>query len=224
MIPWAPIPPETPISELIDQTFYADSTDGRALMVLVSFPVATRSLSPRAAAPRLHVTTHASFGWQRRRDSELPEYLPISGVCIGRGVAPRRVLATPHAQWPHGAAPFFEADGARLGFDDAMVVWEDLEPASAPEDDVVRLAGTLKLAFDTARAHAETVGLGHLPATARNDARRAAGAARLAVGARTEGERAAAQEQVVRILRSLALHYLPAPEAALPLTDGRTFT
>ncbi|MFD0867333.1 hypothetical protein ACFQ06_16175, partial [Tessaracoccus lubricantis] len=136
----------------------------------------------------------------------------------------RRVLATPHAQWPHGAAPFFEADGARLGFDDAMVVWEDLEPASAPEDDVVRLAGTLKLAFDTARAHAETVGLGHLPATARNDARRAAGAARLAVGARTEGERAAAQEQVVRILRSLALHYLPAPEAALPLTDGRTFT
>lgn len=104
-------------------------------------------------------------------------------------------------------------------FDNALAVWDDLDHTTASEDDVVRLAGTLKLALQTARAHAETVGLDHLPATARADARRAAGAARLAAGAKTEPERRAAQEQVIRILKSLALYYLPDPDslpAALP--------
>ena len=65
------------------------------------------------------------------------------------------------------------------------------------------------MTFDAARANADTLGLDHLPVTARDDARRAAGAARLAAGAATEAERAAANAQVVRILGSLALYYLP---------------
>ena len=48
-----------------------------------------------------------------------------------------------------------------------------------------------------------------------------AGAARLARAAATEAERAAAQDQVVRILRSLALYYLPDPDRLpLALTRG----
>lgn len=79
----------------------------------------------------------------------------------------------------------------------------------------------MELAFETARAHAETVGLAHLPQQARDHARRAAGAARLARAAATEAERAAAQDQVVRILRSLALYYLPDPDRLpLALTRG----
>lgn len=119
------------------------------------------------------------------------------------------------------SALFDSAVPTTRSFNNALAVWNDLDHETASENDVVRLAGTLRLAFETARAHAETIGLDHLPATARADARRAAGAARLAVGAETDAERAAAQEQVVRILRSLALYYLPGPDRVpLQLTGG----
>ena len=119
------------------------------------------------------------------------------------------------------SALFDSAVPTTRSFNNALAVWNDLDHEAASENDVVRLAGTLRLAFETARAHAETIGLDHLPATARADARRAAGAARLAVGAETDAERAAAQEQVVRILRSLALYYLPGPDRVpLQLTGG----
>lgn len=99
-------------------------------------------------------------------------------------------------------------------FDNALAAWGRLDLSSAPDDEVVHRANVLKLAFDTARAHAETVGLAHLPAAAQAEARRAAGAARLAFGSGSSAEREAAQAQVVRILDSLALHYLPSAEAA----------
>jgi hypothetical protein len=84
------------------------------------------------------------------------------------------------------------------------------------------LAAELEIAYSVAVDHAETVGFQHLPATARDDARRAHKAAQLADGAATEGEREAAVAQVIRILSSLSLYYLPAPEAARrELTDGR---
>ncbi|NHB84110.1 hypothetical protein G7085_04185 [Tessaracoccus sp. HDW20] len=76
------------------------------------------------------------------------------------------------------------------------------------------LATELEISFAVARDHAETLGIAHLPESARPDARRAGKAAQLAAGATSDGERQAALAQVVRILDSLALHYLPAPEAA----------
>lgn len=96
-------------------------------------------------------------------------------------------------------------------FDAALAMWDDLAD-DADEDEVVRIAGLVKLTFETARANAETLGMSHLPDTARDEAGRAAKAARLAAGSSSSAERAAAQEQVIRILRSLALYYLPDPE------------
>ena len=100
----------------------------------------------------------------------------------------------------------------------ALVRWDgEAEASSIKELD--DLASELEIAYSVARDHAETVGFSHLPGAKEADARRAAKAARLAERAATQGERLAAQQQVVRILDSLALHYLPTAEArrlALP--------
>ncbi len=109
------------------------------------------------------------------------------------------------------AALFDSAVDTTRQFETALALWADVTPSTA-DGEVKRRAALVELAFETARAHAETVGLAHLPQQARDRARRAAGAARLARAAATDAERAAAQEQVVRILRSLALYYLPDPD------------
>lgn len=87
-------------------------------------------------------------------------------------------------------------------------------------DELDELATDVEITYSVARDHAETIGMAHLPATARADARRAAKAYRLAAGASNDAEREAAMSQVVRILESLALYYLPAPEGFRQITDG----
>ncbi|WP_040284703.1 hypothetical protein [Tessaracoccus massiliensis] len=91
-----------------------------------------------------------------------------------------------------------------------MMRWDD-EQARLGAAALDRLSMEVELAFTTARDHAETVGLSHLPATAQPDARRALKAAELANRATSEGEREAALLQVTRLLESIALFYLPAP-------------
>lgn len=105
-------------------------------------------------------------------------------------------------------------------FETALALWVDVSEHTA-DDEVVRRSSSVVVAFGAARAHAETVGLGHLPMTARDGARRAAGAARLARSSTSDAERESAQLRVTSILRSLALGYLPDP-AALPraITPG----
>lgn len=98
-------------------------------------------------------------------------------------------------------------------FEEALAQWEATD-AGTPASEVARLAARVKVSFDAARANAETLNLGHLPETARADARRAAGAARLAAEGATAAERAAAQEQVIRILTALGIYYLPDPARA----------
>ncbi len=99
-------------------------------------------------------------------------------------------------------------------FETALALWSDMTRSTGDEE-VLRRSAIVALAFRTARSHAETVGLGHLPTTAHDSARRAVGAARLACSSTSESERDAAQSRVVSILRSLALHCLPDP-AAVP--------
>lgn len=105
-------------------------------------------------------------------------------------------------------------------FETALALWSDVTRSTSDEE-VARRSAVVAVAFKTARSHAETVGLAHLPTTARDSARRAAGAARLASSSHSEAERDAAQSRVVSILSSLALHCLPDP-AAMPraITDG----
>lgn len=105
-------------------------------------------------------------------------------------------------------------------FETALALWSDVS-LSTSDDEVVRRSALVTIAFETARSHAETVGLGHLPTTAHGSARRAAGAARLARSSTSEAERDSAQLRVVSILRSLALSCLPDP-TALPreITSG----
>lgn len=106
------------------------------------------------------------------------------------------------------AAMFDSAVAATRDFDTAMAMWAD-GGESADEDEVVRLAGLVKVTFDTARANAETLGLSHLPAQSRADAARAAKAFRLARSATSDGERAVAFAQATRLLDSIAQYYLP---------------
>lgn len=98
-------------------------------------------------------------------------------------------------------------------FEEALALWAEVTDAT-PEDETIRRAGMVRITFDAARAHAETVGLAHLPAKAREDAGRAAKAARLARSSTNAHEREAALEQVIRILSQLSLHFLPNPADA----------
>ena len=109
------------------------------------------------------------------------------------------------------SALFDSAVPTTSAFESALALWSDTTTGT-PDEEVIRRSAIVTVTFDTARAHAETVGLAHLPLAARGQGRRAAGAARLARSATTEAERSAAEAQVVRILGSLALYYLPRPE------------
>ena len=109
------------------------------------------------------------------------------------------------------SALFDSAVPTTAAFERALALWSDVTAGTADEE-VVRRSALVAVTFDTARAHAETVGLAHLPLTARDQGRRAAGAARLVRSASTEAEREAAQSQVIRILDALALYYLPGPK------------
>ncbi|NLE17604.1 MAG: hypothetical protein GX632_03570 [Propioniciclava sp.] len=110
------------------------------------------------------------------------------------------------------AALFDPAVPLTRQFETALVLWDDVD-AATPSAEVTRRAGLVQVSFETARAHAETVGVAHLPLQARADAERAAKAARLARATASEAERRTALDRVTRILRSLVLYYLPDPDA-----------
>lgn len=109
------------------------------------------------------------------------------------------------------SALFDSAVATTEAFNVAMVRYQN-EVETLNLDELAAAVRDLEITYSVARDHAETVGLAHLPASAQPDARRAAKAARLAADAGTDGERAAAMDQVIKILRSLALYYLPEPE------------
>lgn len=92
----------------------------------------------------------------------------------------------------------------------ALLRWDDAEQRSGPGA-LDGLSRELQLAFDAARRHAETLGLRHLPWTARRTARHALKAAHLANNAASDGEREAARAKVAHLLGTLALYYLPTP-------------
>lgn len=103
-------------------------------------------------------------------------------------------------------------------FDTAVPATEQFQTAlvrldqageNPPLDTLESLVNDLEISYSVARDNAETLGARHLPEHARDDARRASKAARLAANAGTEGERLASLAQVRRILGSLALYYLP---------------
>nr|WP_108871545.1 hypothetical protein [Tessaracoccus timonensis] len=106
-------------------------------------------------------------------------------------------------------------------FTELLVRW-DAEHARLSNPERATLAGELAVAFETAKAHAEAVGMQHYPDDARGPADTALKAMRLAQDARaTRAERQAALERAVAILESLALHYLPTVREAKALVAGR---
>lgn len=102
----------------------------------------------------------------------------------------------------------------------ALIRWDTTGPDLSPAE-AGALAAEVRVTFDRAVAHARAVGLGHVPEQHRDDARRALGAARLAREGSTAAERAAALQQAQRILTDLALYYLPDPEEAQLMIEGR---
>lgn len=117
------------------------------------------------------------------------------------------------------SAMYDSAVPATAEFEAALVAWDDA--GDADTDRLDALASEVEVTFNVALANAERLGLEHLPEDKRDDGRRASKAARLAVGAATEGEREASMAQVRRILDSLALYYLPSSRSTPELEDGR---
>lgn len=118
------------------------------------------------------------------------------------------------------SALFDPAVPATAAFEEALVRFGDVTDAT-PTPELDDHATEVELAFNTARANAERLGLEHLPEDARAEGRRAGKAARLAAGASTEGEREASLTQVRRILDSLALYYLPTLDEKLAIAPPR---
>lgn len=107
-------------------------------------------------------------------------------------------------------------------FTELMVRWDHDRGRLRP-DQRLELASRLRVAFDTARAHAESLGLNHIPASQRDDARTALHALRLSKDSgATEAERRAALQRASSILHSLMLHYLPTPDELAQLGGGCT--
>lgn len=106
------------------------------------------------------------------------------------------------------SALFDDAAPLTREFQLALIRWDDAQAEGDPAT-MQRVAAEVELSFRTARSHAETVGLSHLPATAQPRAERALKAARLGKNAESRSEREAALAQVARLLDSLALYYLP---------------
>ncbi len=103
-----------------------------------------------------------------------------------------------------------------------MARWDDDRERLTPKERTA-LAARLRVAFDAARAHAERVGMDHLPPGARPPARRALGALRLARDPHAEAaERREALRRANDILASLMLHYLPRPDEASAMLEGRS--
>ncbi|RRD48518.1 hypothetical protein [Arachnia propionica] len=102
----------------------------------------------------------------------------------------------------------------------ALFEW-DSTWARLDDDALVALSSRVVGAFHAARHHAERVGMDHLPPGAREDARRAVGALRLAAAASSAGERTAALKQAIDLLDDLALHYLPTGAETREVLNGR---
>ncbi len=116
------------------------------------------------------------------------------------------------------SALFDDASPVTREFQLALMRWADVEAAGdAPT--LQRVASEVELSFRTAKSNAETLGLAHLPTTARTNAERALKAAHLAERAASESEREAALAHVARLLDSIALYYLPSP-AEVPKLGG----
>ncbi len=96
-----------------------------------------------------------------------------------------------------------------------------LDLAVVNDLEIGALAGEVRVAFDTAKANAEAVGMRHLPEAAVPDAQRALKAARLATSTKSPAERGTALRQVAAILSDLALYYLPSPKEAAQMVEGR---
>ena len=127
----------------------------------------------------------------------------------------------------NNSALFDAAGHATEGLQLALIAWEDAGDVSLEQLD--SLAADVEIAYSVARDNTETLGLFHLPETARSDGRRAAKAARLAVHSPIPGERDASRHQLIRILNSLALYWLPDVKEATkaiegPWNDSRTIS
>lgn len=106
-------------------------------------------------------------------------------------------------------------------FTSALIEWDNNQ-AHLSGSELSTLAGRIGLAFDAAKAHAETVGMTHLPEHTRERAERAAKALRVATSKSTgAAERKTAMGRATAILEDLMLHYLPRPREVLSLVEGR---
>lgn len=105
-------------------------------------------------------------------------------------------------------------------FTTALIQWDNSN-ATMGSAELSTLAARVQLTFETARAHAETVGLDHVPASARQEVERAAKAAQLAKLSHSESERAAALKQTMKILDAVRLYYMPSAAEAEAIAGGK---
>lgn len=184
------------------------------LVTILGITFAARGVVPK----RQYVTPGGKY-----RFSELLEDRP------GSALATRRV---DHVKERYGRllsdivyrienpAMFDPAVQSTAAFTNAMIRWDNSQ-ATMPASQRSTLAAHVELAFETARQHAETLGMDHVPADARPQVERAAKAARLSVSTRSKSEARAALKQAISILEALHLYYLPSAAEAEAITGGK---
>lgn len=107
-------------------------------------------------------------------------------------------------------------------FTAALIEWDNNRSRLSPAE-LSTLAARIKLLFEAARAHAETVGIDHLPETARIPAGRAAKALRIATShSASPAERSAALAKAAEIIESMMLYYLPSVSETRSLAGGNS--
>lgn len=204
-VPWETIDLTTQVGILAWEPFLVSGSKGEVIIVEVQ------------GEQNHHVVrAWSSEGGNRRLRGA--GFTTISALSAQLGVVSSAAIsATPSIRWRRWGAPdLIDAEGNPVALSDATA---RLPTAARFESALAIWAQEVRVTFEAARSHAETVGLAHLPVQARSAARRAAGAARLATESDNPAERLAAELQVNRILGSLALYYLPAGFRAA-VTEG----
>lgn len=183
----------------------------------IAVPVMTVKRNP--ASRKLYRSGGSTYPLDRLLDTR--PAIVAAGVMVDRVKEEYGALLSDLCYRIEFPALFDPADPQARSLTTALIRWDTRQQGQLDSSELSALAADVRIAFDTAKAHAEAVGMSHFPTAVLPDAERALKTARLVKGGATLAERDAALRQVASILESLALYYLPSPTEARQMVEGR---
>lgn len=195
----------------------------RALLIALTVTIAIAAVVvyPRRLRSAGHVFTSAQGQWRLSQLLDERPALQAATADVDEIKEEYGRLLTDVVERIEHPALFDPAVDTTHRFTSALIQWD--ESGSNPEPaERSALAARVRITFDAARRHAQTVGMDHLPPEAREPANRAAKALRLATSSSSPAERESALRAGMRILDSLMLYYLPRAGQVQTMVEGRS--